>query len=101
MFSFSRNSVISTLAAHLFHIGETKRFAKRCHENKWFLDNVPKSIKPYENTSFNGWSIEPYDDQFSKGWKLTFKNNSAIYDDDGEMIWNSLTGLCGKAVEVK
>ena len=33
-----------------------------------------------------------------EGRTLNFGNNSAIYDDDGEMIWSSVTGLCGKAI---
>lgn len=64
---------------------ENEEYEEHCHENERFIVNVPKSIAPCGNTNY-------------EGRKLTFGKNSAIYDDDGEMVWNSVTGLCGKAV---
>ena len=82
---FSGNSFIHDVVTHTIQASNSKRDAEHYRENKRFLDNVPQSIGPCESTNH-------------EGRKLTFGENSAIYDDDGEMVWNSVTGCCGKAI---
>jgi len=83
--SFFGNSFVHDIVTHSIQARDAERFTEVCEENRRFLSNVPHSIAPCGSTNYEGRT-------------LNFGNNSAIYDDDGEMVWNSVTGLCGKAV---
>lgn len=82
---FSGNSFFHDIVTHSIEASDSERYTEHRRETERFLNDVPQSIGPCESTNY-------------EGRKLTFGNNWAIYDDDGEMVWSTATGCVGKAI---